>query len=60
MSNISSDMTAATDARAQHAATASRVIAEERERVRAYSPANELFQLLCSEHDRLMRGGASR
>jgi len=60
VSNASNEKTAATEERARHVATASRVIEEERARIRVLSPGTELFHLACSEHDRLMRGGASR
>ena len=59
MRNASNDKTAAAEERAQHAETASRVIAQERDRVRLLSPATDLFHLLCADHDRLMRRGAS-
>ncbi len=60
MSNASNDKTAAAEERAHHTATASRVIAQERDRVSGFSPAPDLFHLLCADHDRLMHGGASR
>lgn len=52
--------TAQLEDQARHDSTASRVLEEERNRVRGGVLRTDLFHTLCSDHARLMREGANR